>query len=274
MEGQCWWLLIVLVAAVAAVAAVGGSCGWGRVRTLALAQKRTPPARVTTSPVAPVVIFYHIAQMGDWENIVNEQVSLLRTSGLYEKADRIMVTALGSQPLTLPPKMEISHRSDNLKEYEIVTMNMILKFAKSCTTPHYILYIHTKGVTKRMCNGINGQYEWRQLMNYWNIERHTDMIGALDQGFMTAGINLMNNTNFHYSGNIWWASSSHIKTLAPIPSNSSRLDAELWVLSRRLPQKHISLYGPYVISAYCSGLYGNTIERKTYEGATQDIRIV
>ena len=264
---------LILVALVVLVVAVGDSCGggWGTVRQQAvgLFQKRKRP---------PVVIFYHVAQIGDWMNIVNEQVSLLRTSGLYKKADRIMVTVLGSQPLELPSKMEIVHRSNNLQEYEIVTINKMLEFSKSCTSTHYILYLHTKGVTKRMCNGVHGQYYWRQLMNYWNVERHPDMIAALDKGYLTAGINLMKNTwgidSFHYSGNFWWASSAHLSTLAPLPSHAQRWDAEFWLLTRRLPRRHISLYGPYVVSVNCSGLYGTVVERKTYEDATQDTRVV
>jgi hypothetical protein len=53
--------LIVVILLVVAAAAVGGAYGWGRVRQqVLLLQKRKPvkPAQV------PVVIFYHIAQLG------------------------------------------------------------------------------------------------------------------------------------------------------------------------------------------------------------------
>ena len=138
---------------------------------------------------------------------------------------------------------------------EIPTINKLLEFSKK-NKKHYILYIHSKGVTNRICNKINGQYYWRQLMNYWNIENYKINIYYLNKGFLTSGINGYKN---HYSGNFWWANSNYIKKLNYINS-TDRLSAEFWLLQNYSKNKHISLYGPYISSINCKGLYGMKLD--------------
>jgi hypothetical protein len=160
-------------------------------------------------------------------------------------------------------KIDLIYHSNNIKEYEIPTINKLLTFSK--TNPNtYILYIHNKGSTNRICNGINGQYYWRQLMNYWNITRFQDNINYLKKGFMTTGINYINN---HYSGNFWWANTNYLRNLNSIISNKNRLNAELWLLdkNKRVKGKHISLFGPYISSVKCSGLYGMVLDLNNYK---------
>ena len=210
-----------------------------------------------------IIIFYHIASIGDWKYILNEQLRLIKSSGLYHKAKKIYIGFLGNKEDILPylnNKIDLIYHSNNIKEYEIPTINKLLTFSK--TNPNtYILYIHNKGSTKKICNGINGQYYWRQLMNYWNITRFQDNINYLKKGFMTSGINYMNN---HYSGNFWWANTNYLRNLNRIISNKNRLNAEFWLLDKNkiVKGKHISLFGPYISSRkdICSGLYGMILD--------------
>lgn len=50
--------------------------------------------------------------------------------------------------IKLPKKFEIVYKNYDPVVYEIPTINKLLDFAKS-NTKHYILYLHTKGVTKK-----------------------------------------------------------------------------------------------------------------------------
>ena len=45
----------------------------------------------------PIVIYYHIAEIGDWENIVNEQLDLIHSTGLYKKCKEIRIGFLGTK---------------------------------------------------------------------------------------------------------------------------------------------------------------------------------
>jgi hypothetical protein len=220
----------------------------------------------------PLVVFYHIAAIGDWKSIVKEQLQLIKKTKLYDKCTNIYIGFLGNKKEILPfldNKIKLIYHSVNVKEYEKPTINKLLEFSKNHNL-HYVLYIHNKGSTNKLCNNINGQYYWRQLMNYWNIEKHTDNIYYLNKGYLTSGINIRND---HYSGNFWWANSNYIKKLNYINSDD-RLAAEFWLLNKKhqVKNKHISLYGPYILSMYCSGLYGMKLNRKDY--LNNDIQII
>ena len=49
----------------------------------------------------PTYIYYHIAQMGNWEEVVPDQIMALQNSGLYDAADKIFVGVVGNEP-TIP----------------------------------------------------------------------------------------------------------------------------------------------------------------------------
>lgn len=192
-----------------------------------------------------IVIFYHVCELGNWKEIVEEQLNLIKSSGLYSKVESINIGFLGDKKSILTfckDKVKLVYHSDNKKEYEIGTINEILNFSKKKSEEYYILYIHTKGVTNRSQkkNNIpNGQYYWRQFMNYWNITRHNICIEQLNLGYYTVGVNCFGN---HYSGNFWWANSKYIKKLSKLkPKKDGGIQAEFWLLSKKQNKKSICL---------------------------------
>lgn len=46
--------------------------------------------------------------------------------------------------------------------------------------------------------------------------------------------------------------------------------AEYWLLKKKVKNKNISLYGPYISSMGCSGLYGMKLDRNNY--TNEDIK--
>jgi len=220
-----------------------------------------------------IIIFYHICEMGNWKEIVNEQIALIKKSNLYDCCESINLSFLGNKNEILPylnNKIKLIYNSNDIKEYEIPTINKLLNFCKNNNNEYYILYIHNKGATNRICNDINGQYYWRQLMNHWNIYNYIENIDSLNKGYLTSGINLMNNN--HYSGNFWWANSKYIKLLDYITNKTDRMMPEFWLLSKKITGKHISLYGPYVTSVGCSGLYSTKLNIS--EHTNKNIKII
>ena len=229
-----------------------------------------------------IYIFYHICAIDDYENIIKEQFNLIKSSGLLDNVEKIYYGLLGNitniDHIVKHDKLEQLYHSTNIELFEIPTINELFNFSKN--NDSYILYIHTKGVTRRIYNGIHGQKYWRELMNYWNIEKYKECLKLLDKGFITVGINLLGD---HYSGNFWWASTDFLKTKNIIPYERKNMDiisyrcqAEEWLLKVKIQGKHISLFGPYINSypeAGVIGLYGMKLERKQYENKF-NIRII
>jgi hypothetical protein len=241
-----------------------------------------------------VCIFYHICAIGDYEQVVKEQINLIISSGLINIIDKLYYGILGEveniDHIIQHSKIEKLYHNKDIRLYEIPTINKLYEF--SLTNDAYVLYIHSKGVTNKLYNGINGQYYWRQLMNYYNIEKYNICINLLKK-YNTCGINL-NNAN--YSGNFWWATTDYLKTLDKLSDNINTSEikinyngfyknrkyidymcsAEDFLLSRKIKNRHISIYGPYIttwLSQGYIGLYKKKIERIEYENKF-DIRLI
>lgn len=220
-----------------------------------------------------IIVYYHVAGFGEYKSIFEEQFSLIKTSGLYDKCEEVRISFLGQEGALdayIEDKFKIVYTSQNLKEYEIPTINKLHADAKKTNEEYYILYIHTKGCSN-VSYGINGQYYWRQMMNYWMMTRHEDCITCLDQGFSTCGINSMPKKNpNHYSGNFWWANSHYIRKLNPIEGDLDLL-SERWIIYQEQAKKHkhISLFGPYIPSFrgkdFASGLYSTKMVQNNYD---------
>ena len=223
-----------------------------------------------------IIIYYHIAGLGNWKDIVKEQLECIKTSQLYDRCYEIRIGFLGKiediQPF-LNEKIKLVNHSEHLEYYEIPTINKMIEFCKNNQEQSYILYIHNKGSTHKICNGIHGQKYWREMMNYWCVEKHLDMLYQLQSGYYTAGINLMGKN--HYSGNFWWANSQYLaksRYLRDQLGKINRISAEFFLLKHRVESRHISLYGPYINSIDCKGLYGRKIDKVEY--SNPDIRII
>ena len=224
-----------------------------------------------TKNINKIVIFYHICELGNWKEIVDEQLDLIKSSGLYNIIESINIGFLGEKKNILPylnNKIKLVYHSDNKNEYEMPTVNKIMEFCEKEKNEYYILYIHSKGVTKLTKNKkvkYNGQHYWRKYMNYWNIYKHKICIEQLNKGFYTVGINCFDN---HYSGNFWWANSIYIKNNLKYLKykDDNGMQSEFWLLGNKTPNKHICLVEKAYFSNRhdLSGLYSFKIKPKDY----------
>jgi hypothetical protein len=193
-----------------------------------------------------IIIYFHIAQIGDWEKIVIELIDTIKSSGLYNICNEIRIGFLGNTnniSKYINGKIKLVYTSSNIKEFEHPTLNHLLKFAKESNKVYNILYIHNKGSTKPNNNNVTN---WRKMMMYFLVENYTKCLEYL-KDFDTVGCNLsetrhykckiMNeNHNFHYSGNFWWSKTTYIKKLPGLQNSIKckysdyRLLAESWIL--------------------------------------------
>jgi hypothetical protein len=209
----------------------------------------------------PIHIFMHICIIENWEEIFNDQINYIKTTGLYDKIEKIHLGILGNIDKTYfdDEKFDILFIDDRLDLYELHTINYIKNICYHIDYEIYILYIHTKGVRK--AGNENVIKSWRKMMEYFLIEKFEECINYLNI-YDTLGCNVVNkyctdfekisinkNHTYHYSGNFWWSKKSYIDKLPFIDivlneeSFLTRYKAENWILSDYLTPCSNSKFG-------------------------------
>lgn len=183
-----------------------------------------------------IIVFIHIATIGNYQHIVNEIFESLTKTNLINEADSINVCIVGNGNVNIPKNKNIKiNRTSNINIGEFYTLKQVEHYSKNTLTNDKILYIHTKGVTLPNNECIN---DWRKYMLYFNVERHKQAINEL-KTYDTYGVDLVTEPTKHYSGNFWWANTNHIKNLPSIEEISKndakailtiRHNAEFWLM--------------------------------------------
>lgn len=162
-------------------------------------------------------IFYHIACMGNWMEVVDSQLSLLVETGLNgitisilgSDQDRVHVAELATQK-GLEVKFGFHH--ENLALYEIPAMRLIEDWA-STHPGDYLMYFHTKGVSSPQSKS---KERWRELMEKYVILDWRNNCEKLRRGFDAAGVCWKDMFPIsHFSGNFYIARSDFINQLTP-----------------------------------------------------------
>jgi hypothetical protein len=134
------------------------------------------------------------------------------------------------------PKVQWIEFANNAKYFEAPSIQTIFSLSqrlyingKESVEDVQILYLHTKGVSYSM------QYQqiddWRDMMLYFLIEGQKSCFHLLkSKKFDVLGTNYNSNPSY-FSGNFWWASAKYIFSLSRPKLDSSKYDAELWVLN-------------------------------------------
>jgi hypothetical protein len=164
------------------------------------------------------VIFWHTYLINEYKLVVQEQITKLCTSGLYNEVDYIFTGISATsvddinwfkELLSYYEKFIPILHSDN--DGEKSTMRLLLNYAKE--NKCYIMYFHTKAVSN---TGYNNTL-WRWSMDYNLMYKHKECIELLDNGADAVGPNLRKNTHVgyypHFSGTYWWSTSKYIQSL-------------------------------------------------------------
>jgi hypothetical protein len=198
-------------------------------------------------------IFYHVACMGHWQDVVEEQMALLRRVGLNgvrvgmlgTSADRARLEAIAARHEI---DLSIEYQHTDLQMFEIPTVEMLSEWCQH--NDGYVLYFHTKGVSDQHSPF---KEDWRWLMHQFVIERWQKNAEFLRDGHDAVGVNWQHNPpNSHFPGNFWMARTTFIRTLKPfleydrqLPyiandrTDQQRLAAEFWIgSSARQPRIH------------------------------------
>jgi len=183
---------------------------------------------------------YFICCVGDYLNIVNEQINSLIKSDLYKLSDNIICficnldTSRDSECINLLKTFDkiriISTRENAFEKFAI---NNFKKYIDN-TIPYYIYYIHSKSVSrKEQC-----YKDWRKLCDYFIIHKWRLSLELLNY-YDCVGTNLKNFPKKHFSGNYWWSKSEHINKLNDI--NDGYLSPEMYICSE-LKTNNVSIF--------------------------------
>jgi hypothetical protein len=173
-------------------------------------------------------VYIHACTIGDWKEILVEQMERLVSSGLYDASEGVYIGVLGKEDISgffsHYPKLQLAFSSQDVSLYERPTLYCLLE-AALLHPGDYFLYIHTKGVTRNRSACVR---DWRMLLEYFNIDCWNDCVDALDAGYDICGVNWNNQPHPHYSGNFWWSKGGYLLTL---PKNIGReyLAPEMWI---------------------------------------------
>jgi hypothetical protein len=184
-------------------------------------------------------IVYHVFCTGPWEEIVNDQLTKLKDSGLYDAVDIAYVTVNdleGNQEklyniFSKYPKFNIDYRTTNgaeapgiRKVYDLCKENPKLK----------VLYFHAKGVSNRYKTvenkeelselKIQGSKSWRNCMEHFLIDGWKDCVNKLKDHDLVC----TTYTESWVWGNFWWANSDFISR-HEYPADGTRWFYEYWI---------------------------------------------
>ena len=182
---------------------------------------------------------YFICCIGNYLNIVNEQVNSLIESDLYKETDNIICFITNIENTTDNECIKLLKKFDkiiivstNENSFEQFAINNFKKYIDDA--PYYIYYIHSKSVSRAE----NCYNDWRKLCDYFTIYKWRLSVELLKY-YDCVGVNLKNFPKKHFSGNYWWSSSDHVIKLNDI--NNGYLSPEMYICSE-LKTNQISIF--------------------------------
>lgn len=199
----------------------------------------------------PILVFAHNYIDHNWHEIVEEQLSKLVKSGLYDNATEIYYGAYANDNFQLYKFINVVKFWDLKNKIRIVihpfndgekqTMILLQETIKSYPDA-YVLYYHTKGITSiqnHAQNIPNLDYKiiesWRHVMEYFNIELWETCISEFEKNEIIDTVGCLyvdwtgNPYKYFYAGNFWWARSSYLSQLQDMKERDNRMGCELWV---------------------------------------------
>jgi hypothetical protein len=164
-------------------------------------------------------------------------IDSIKKSGLYDKTTVIRIGVVNDKSDLIPekllndPKMDVIYVGKS-SEYERPTLLHMRKYSEIDREDTKYYYLHTKGIRHFGTPTESFVIDWINMMLYWNIERWELAVKQLDISD-TYGCNYQTkiqhiNCENHYSGNFWWATRKHIRTLPNIINNKYN-DPEFWL---------------------------------------------
>lgn len=196
-------------------------------------------------------IFYHVAGIAHWRDVVTEQLSLLAAAKFRGKVNIGFVGAeyedgfIYHVARSCGLDAEIRHLGTRLDQFEFPTQQWMHEACQSLDPATPVAYFHSKSVTSPSWSRIL----WRWLMNAYVITHWRTMVEALKY-HNCAGVSWMPHCfpSSCFPGTFWWSTAGFVAQLTPVGEfldqfrectkfrdpngKQNRLAAEHWVNSR------------------------------------------
>ena len=197
----------------------------------------------------PIIGYIHVTEKGEWKRSLELIMNSIHSSGLYDRSTEIRVGLLSNITLNdaVPnshwflkySKMKIVARNNDLKLFERLTLLSMRNQAEKDDSSTLYYYLHTKGLKHFNTAKEYNVIDWIQLMLYWNIDQWQLAVYYL-QNYSTYGINYISFPFWHYSGNFWWVTNTHVRKLDKIIGDGYT-DPEFWIFNKVERQSNDSL---------------------------------
>lgn len=201
-----------------------------------------------------VIVYVHICTIENWGAVFEHLLNSIINSGLINVLSEIRLGVLGCKASVeeliaekypqLQEKIHIIFYSTNKELYERPTLEHLR--ASSDLEDFNALYLHTKGVRDKNRELRDNIQMWVDMMLHFLVYQYPNCLALLET-HSSVGCHLFNRINpkilresatgkscRHYSGNFWWATSEHLKSLSD-KIGPKYLDPELWIGSGPKP---------------------------------------
>jgi hypothetical protein len=184
-------------------------------------------------------IVYHCYLVNNWKEIVKQQLSRVKDSGLYDAADLFYITVNRKEE-----SQEVEFK-ELVAEYSKVQIEFFIhnsyeypgiKKVKELGDQYddlKILYFHAKGVSNNYIRPnqpeisekkVRNIRAWSECLEYFLIDKWKESVDKLDE-FDNVGVTCIYGW---YWGNFWWSQSKHIKKCNDV-GMWGRWDYEAWL---------------------------------------------
>lgn len=221
----------------------------------------------------PIVVFYHcLFRIGgdilpNALNVVREQMTALKVSGLADAASKIFIGVNGEDSNgdiptgVFPENAEVRYWGLKCRN-ELRTLLMMEDFCRSLKGEAYCLYFHSKGATHARGSDydIRMAWPWRtRMMSYcvgqWRMcVKHLEIYDAVGCHWITRQGS--DHSQHYFAGNFFWVRASFFRTIPTLNSRArirmsgldsaeSRFEAEVHIGNGpRLPTVKSYYNGP------------------------------
>lgn len=199
----------------------------------------------------PIYGVYHIFCLDGWQELVKQQITTIRESGLLDATDHLYVSVITNNPsdvdvlklIVNSPKLVIISNTNDATRYEYPALEYVREIAEK-VPESLIYYFHTKGISYQTAHSRDARFHsfqqkiiaWREMLEYFIFERWHVAVNVLCDGYDTYGCYRWPPRNYKmYSGSFWWAKAEYINTLPPFQKEvirSNRFYSEVWLYER------------------------------------------
>lgn len=166
----------------------------------------------------PIYGVYYICCIGNYLQIVKEQLESLTRSGLWKRTNKLVCFICQYkheimdlfQPFL--SKLQIISTSEN--KYEKYALENFRSYMPPPSTLYYLYYFHTKGVSRDL-EKEKIYHERRRNLDFFILEQYEICLFWLDRQYDAVGTALSLYPAVHFSGNFWWTTSRHLSRLSP-----------------------------------------------------------